>query len=141
MVAGLLELTLPSDTVRFSDQEIVLYPLGAAQIVFVVNKFFAHLAPLYEKAIAGQLPGDTVAVALELGEAFTPIAAHIIAAATDTSKRPTAAEIQIAARLPFSVQVAALDKIFVMTMSAEGGLEKLVEIVSRAALLAEKAQR
>lgn len=122
------DLIIPSETVVYRDKVYQVRGLSAPHIIHIVRTHGASLAPLYQEATAGRLPADLNAVAAELGENFTSIAGAIIACGMD---RPDQAEK--CARLPFAVQMDALDKIVRLTLEVEGGLGKVVEIVTRAA--------
>lgn len=120
-------LIIPSDTVRFNGQSLEVRGLSLADITYIVRHHQSVVAGLYVKAISGDLSGDVNEIAFAMADDFVPLASMTIACAMGAPK-----QADIAASLPFSVQVEALEKILSLTLVAEGGLGKLVEIVTRA---------
>lgn len=122
------ELIVPSDTVAFYGKVYQVHGLSASHLIHIVRTHGAALAPLYEQATAGRLPADLSAVAVELGDSFTSLAGTVIACGMG---RPDQAAK--CSTLPFAAQLDALDKIVRLTLEVEGGLGKVVEIVTKAA--------
>lgn len=121
------DLVIPFETVEFGDKRYQVRGLGLAQILYIVRQHLDALTPIYESAASGELFADPTAIAIQMGERFTPVAGTVIACAMG---RASAADK--VAQLPLSVQIDALDKIVRLTLVAEGGLEKVMEIVVRA---------
>lgn len=125
---GQLEtLILPSETVKVGEQSFEVYGLALAHITRIIREHRSVCADLYTKAIAGEMSGSVEEIALSMTDDFAPLAAMVIAYG---SGNPNA--VDMAARLPLSIQADALEKIINLTIVAEGGLEKLMEIVVRA---------
>ncbi|RVT75681.1 hypothetical protein EM858_14640 [Agrobacterium sp. CNPSo 2736] len=120
-------LVLPSETVKVGEQSFEVQGLALAHITRIIREHRSVCAELYTKAIGGELTGSVEEIALGMADDFAPLAAMVIACG---SGNPKAADK--ASRLPLSVQVDALEKIINLTLVAEGGLEKLMEIVVRA---------
>lgn len=120
-------LIIPTDTVEFNGQKLELHGLGLAEITFVVRHNRELLADLYQKALKGELIGSVEEIALMLLDEFVPLASVVIACGLGA---PQSADK--AAKLPLRVQVEAIEKIIDLTLVGEGGLEKLMEIVTRA---------
>ncbi len=121
------DLVIPFEIVEFGGKRYQVRGLGLAQIMYIVRHHLPVLAPIYDTAVSGELFGDPTAIAMEMGEGFTPVASAIIACAMGNLSAADKV-----ATLPFSVQIDALDKIMRLTLVAEGGLEKVMEIVVRA---------
>lgn len=119
-------LIIPSETVEFNGQTLVVYGLGLAEITFIVREHRSVVADLYLRALKGELNGSVEEIAFGLLDEFVPLAALVIACGMRSPK--SAAK---AAALPLHVQAEAIEKIVVLTLDGEGGLEKLMEIVVR----------
>ncbi|MGA1831674.1 phage pre-tape measure protein [Rhizobium wenxiniae] len=117
----------PTETVAYGEQRFQVRGLGLAHITHIVREHRATCANLYSEAIAGRLKGSVEEVAFSMLDDFVPLAALVIACGCGNPK-----SAHIAAELPLSVQVEALEKIFALTLIAHGGLGKLVEVVIRA---------
>lgn len=120
-------LILPSEIVKVGAQSFEVHGLALAHITRIVREHRSVCSELYTKAIGGELTGSVEEIALSMADDFAPLAAITIACATGNPK-----SAEKAALLPLSVQVDALEKIVNLTLVAEGGLEKLMEIVVRA---------
>jgi hypothetical protein len=120
-------LTIPTETVTFGNQSIELRGLGFADLTFIVREHKSMCAELYVRAIKGEMTDNVQELALALVNDFGPVVAMVIACASDSPN--SAAK---AARLPLSTQIAAIEKIFTLTLVGEDGLEKLMETVIRA---------
>lgn len=128
--ADIEDLVVPFDTVEFDGKTFQLWGLTAPQIIWVIRNFGSDLAPLYLEATKGNLPADVGAMEAVLGDSFGPILVALIAASM--GKAGSEAAMKNIARLPITVQVSAVDKILRLTLTAEGGLGNVVEIVTRA---------
>ncbi|UVK46818.1 hypothetical protein BPNPMPFG_002528 [Mesorhizobium sp. AR07] len=120
-------LIIPTETVEFGGQSLTVRGLCLPDITAIVRGHRTVLTELYAEAIAGKLSGSIEEVALAMLGDFVPLASLVIATATDA---PHLAPL--AAKLPLAVQADALNKIIRLTLVGEGGLEKLMEIVTGA---------
>lgn len=130
------DLMIPFETLKFGGKTFKLQGLGLPEIVHVVRLNYDALAPIYLLAAAGQLPADAASIAIRMAQDFTPVAAAVIACGM---RKPDA--IEKAASLPAAVQIEALDKIIRLTLAVEGGLGKVMEIVTQALAGVENLQR
>lgn len=118
---------IPSEPFTFNGKTAQLRGLSLAHILFVVRENKGAIEKLYMKAITGELEANATAVAFELAEDFAPIAGRLIACAMD--KPELSVEMS---KLPASAQIVALEIVVRLTLVQEGGLEKLMEIVTKA---------
>lgn len=123
-------LIVPTETVTFGAQSFEVRGLAFPHIAAIVRKHHSVLEGLYDQAIKGELDGSVQDIAMSLLEDFVPLASMIIAFGAGSTSQ---SGIDAAANLPMSVQIDAIEKIVRLTLIAEGGLEKLMEIVARAA--------
>lgn len=72
--------------------------------------------------------GDMEGVVLDVLQVAPGLLGDVIARAADETEDPA-----LARRLPIAVQIDAIEKIVTLTLQAEGGLEKLVETVTKLA--------
>lgn len=121
-------LIIPTETVEFNGQKLEVRGLSLPDITFIIRQHRNTVSELYVQAIDGKLSGSVEEIALTMLDDFVPLASLAIACAMDSPKHPDKA-----ARLPLSVQAELLATIFQLTVEGEGGLEKLMEIVVRAA--------
>lgn len=121
------DLVIPFEVVEYGGKRYQVRGLALPHIMYIVRHHAAALGPVYQAAASGELFADATGIALQMGESFSPVATTIIACAM--GKMDATDKI---AQLPFSVQIDALDKIMRLTLIAEGGLEKIMEIVVRA---------
>lgn len=124
---------IPSEPFTFNGKTVQLRGLSFAHITFVVREYREALEKLFEKAVAGQVQADTMSVALELAEDFTPIAGRVIACGLGDPKLASQME-----RLPAGAQIEALEIIVRLTLIQEGGLGKLMEIVTKSLIRANQ---
>lgn len=120
-------LIIPSETVTVGEQTLTVYGLGLPHITYIVRHHRQVLADLYVKAITGELPGSVEEIAMGIMDDFAPLAGLVIACGVGEPEQASKA-----AQLGFAVQVDALEKISKLTLEGEGGLEKLMESVTRA---------
>ena len=120
-------LDIPTETVTFNGQSLVVRGLGLADITYIIREHRSVVAELYLKAIKGELAGSVQEIALGMLDDFVPLASMTIACALDS---PKSAEKVV--KLPLQIQALCLEKAFMLTLVGEGGLEKLMEIVVRA---------
>lgn len=127
---GLKDLKLPEATIEFPGGDFAVRGLSLNDISWLVQRHGGKLNSLFlQFQLEGELTADSVAAfALPLLQAAPEIAAELIACA---SGDPGTAEI--AAGLPFPVQIEALEKLAELTFSVGGGPKKLVETVLRLA--------
>jgi hypothetical protein len=124
---------IPSEPFTFQGKTVQLRGLTLAHIIFVVRENREAIERLFEKAITGQLQADAMSVALELGSDFAPVAGRVIACGMGKPELCTNT-----ASLPASAQIEALEIVIRLTLIQEGGLEKLMEIVTRTLIKANQ---
>lgn len=129
------DLLIPHETLKYAGKTFKLQGLGLPEIAHVLRMHYEAISPIYDLAAAGQLPADAASIAIRMAEDFTPVASAIIACGM---RKPAA--IDKVAQLPFALQVEALDKIIRLTLDVEGGLGKVVEIVTQALVGVESLQ-
>ncbi|TPN04543.1 hypothetical protein [Mesorhizobium sp. B2-1-2] len=122
-------LIIPSETVTFGKNSLTVYGLSLPHITFIVRHHRDVVADLYTQAIEGKLAGSAEAIAVQLLDDFAPLASLVIACGIG---EPENADRLAKLNLPLAVQIDALDKIIRLTLEAEGGLGKLMEIAARA---------
>lgn len=120
-------LIIPTETVDFNGQKLEVRGLGLADITYIVRHHREVVAGLYVQAIEGKLAGTVEEIALSLLDDFAPVAAMVVACGLGSPK-----QVEKAGQLPFTVQAQILEKIVLLTLVGEGGLEKLMEIAVRA---------
>lgn len=125
---------IPSEPFTFNGKTVQLRGLSLPHIIFIVREHKTALSNLYVAAIEGRVEANPEAIAFELADEFTPIVGRVIACGMG---RPDLSAQM--GDLPFSAQIVALDIIARLTMSQEGGLEKIMEIVTRAMMRANEA--
>ncbi|MER9524085.1 hypothetical protein NKI96_10915 [Mesorhizobium sp. M0292] len=128
-------LIIPSETVSFGKNTLTVYGLSLPHITFIVRHHHTVLADLYTQAIEGKLAGSAEEIAVALMDDFAPIASLVIACGLG---EPENAAKLGKLNLPLAVQIDALEKIMRLTLEAEGGVGKLMEIVTRAVAAAAK---
>ena len=117
---------IPSEPFSFNGKTVQLRGLTLAHIIFIVREHRPALEKLFDKAITGQVEASGFAVAMELAEDFSPVAGRLIACGMG---KPELADQM--AQLPASAQIVALEIVVRLTLKQEGGLEKLMEIVTQ----------
>jgi hypothetical protein len=124
---SLKDLKLPHEEVKVpGGDKFAVRGLSLADIMSIVRKHRATVSALFDR-YASVIEGQGVSeVGRELLEAAPDVAADVIAHA---SGDPDAADV--AARLPFPVQLDAIEKIGRLTFEAEGGPKKVLETVIR----------
>lgn len=128
---GLKNLKFPEATIEFSGGDFAVRGLSLNDISWLVQRHGQKLNNLFTQfqQSADELDTATVAAfALPLLQSAPEIAAELIACATGDAE-----DAEMAAQLPFPVQLDALEKLVELTFSAGGGPKKLVEIVVRLA--------
>lgn len=118
---------IPSETVIYGAGAFDVRGLSLPHIMAIIRSNRALMERLYGLAITGHLQANPEAIALELGDQFGTFAGLVIG---HGARMPELAE-QFGYELPFPVQIDALERIARLTLSNEGGLEKLMEIVVR----------
>lgn len=136
---SLKSLKLPTETVTLPGGEsFAVRGLSLVDITAIVKDnaeavsalFLAYQTKMTTADGAPDQQAATMGFGQGLMEAAPGIAALVIAHAAGGSK-VTGEEVEIAANLPFPVQVEALEKIGKLTFDAEGGPIKVVETVLR----------
>ena len=111
--------------------EFAVRGLSLDDISFLVQRHGAKLQDLFSQFVAnaGELTTESaVGFAVPLMKEAPGIAAELIACASGDPE-----DAEIAAQLPFPVQLDALEKLATLTFESGGGPKKLVETVIRAA--------
>ena len=127
---SLKSLRLPEAKVELPDGDFVVRGLSLNDVSILVQRHGKRLNELYQQFTEqGDLTTETVAAfALPLLKSAPEIAAELIACAAGDPD-----DAEIAGRLPFPVQIDALEKIAILTFEAGGGPKKLLETVVRLA--------
>lgn len=127
---SLKSLRLPEAKVELPDGDFVVRGLSLNDVSILVQRHGKRLNELFQRfAEQGDLTTETVAAfALPLLQSAPEIAAELIACAAGDPD-----DAEIAGRLPFPVQIDALEKIAILTFEAGGGPKKLLETVVRLA--------
>ncbi len=127
---SLKSLRLPEAKVELPDGDFVVRGLSLNDVSILVQRHGKRLNELYQQFTEqGDLTTETVAAfALPLLQSAPEIAAELIACAAGDPD-----DAEIAGRLPFPVQIDALEKIAILTFEAGGGPKKLLETVVRLA--------
>lgn len=128
---GLKNLTLPKAIVELSGGEFAVRGLSLDDILALMFPHGDVLAQIFDKVAEKKADlGDEMIgeYAMGLVQSAPGVAAKIIVMACDESADDAEA-MQIASRLPATVQLDALIKIGQLTFAAEGGLKKVVETV------------
>lgn len=128
---GLKQIKFPEAKVELpGDDSFVVRGLSLNDIAILVQRHGKRLSELFTQfSQQNELTTDAVAAfALPLIQTAPEIVAELIACA---SGDPDDAEL--AAQLPFPVQIDALEKLARLTFEAGGGPKKLVETVIRLA--------
>lgn len=128
---GLKHIKLPSAEVVFPGGTIAVRGLSLDDVAYLVRLHKASLEELFDSF---QTEGDLTAEAAmkfvgPLVQTMPRLAADAIACAAGDHE-----DADIAAQLPFPVQVEILELVIGLTFSTEGGPKKLVETVVRLAL-------
>lgn len=131
----LKDLVIPSATVQIpSGQpgEFVEQPvwgLEPSHIAWLLQTQREGLEHFYAKAAAGEMQMDDYsAIASQLVKQAPVLLGSIIACGC---RQPDPAVAETVSRLPFTVQLDALEKIGRLTFAAEGGAKKVLETVIR----------
>ncbi|TIU88802.1 MAG: hypothetical protein E5W06_00085 [Mesorhizobium sp.] len=119
----------------FGANTLKVYGLSLTHITFIVRHHREVVANLYTQAISGTLPASAEEIAVSIIDDFAPLVSLVIACGLG---EPESAERLAKINLPLAVQADALAKIFRLTVEAEGGLGKLMEIVTKVAMSAAK---
>ena len=119
------DLTIEFETISYGGKTYKLIGLAPIHLTYLVRHQKAALEEIYQKAASGELSDDINGIVLDLAEKAPRLCAMVIACGMDA---PLKHETFLS--LPMSVQAEALNKIVRLTLTAEGGLEKLMEIVT-----------
>ena len=125
--ADIADFVAPFDTVELNGSTYKVTGLSAAHILFIVRQHGSDLAPLYQEAVSGKLPANVQAAAATIGAGFDDLIALVVACGMG---RPEA--VDKTRQMPVATQLEAVDKIVKLTLVTEGGLGKVVEIISGA---------
>lgn len=131
---GLEHLVFPEAPVSTPGGDFTVRGLTVEHILFIVKQHHSTLRPVFDSMME-KIKSKSEFHADEVGGLIMPfiescpkVVAQVIACG---SGNPS--ETSIAARLPFTVQVEAIEKIIDLTFQAEGGPKKFVETVIRLA--------
>lgn len=127
MHMGLRGIKIPEARIELPDGGFAVRGLSLDDIMFLVQRHGAGLQAAFAQMMAsdGELSTDTVAgFALPFLTSAPKIAAEVIACASGDKDAA-----DVAAGLPFPVQIEALEQIARLTFEASGGPKKLVESV------------
>jgi hypothetical protein len=131
---GLRTLRLPSTEIKVpGGDSFAVRGLSLTDISILATKHGAALSMLFERYITrsaeGLQPAEMVAVGKTILELAPEAAIEGIALAAD---EPDA--VDVVRKLPFPVQVEALEAMVAHTFASEAEIKKVVETVTRAAL-------
>lgn len=132
---GIKHLRIPEETIETPDGKLTVRGVSLPDVVALVRNHGPVFSSLFSKVMAG----DNVSLSLaEIGAVGQELltnapeaAAEIIVLACDDVVDKES--MNIARRLPFPIQLEALEKIGRLTFSTEGALKKVVETVIRVA--------
>lgn len=139
---GLSAFTPKTEKVLLPDGEFVVRGLSLEDITVLLRHHYEPIRSLFDKYVAeaaatavdqavadGEMGlGSIPDVVLEGLEKAPGLIGDVIARAADETENPHLARL-----LPVGVQIDAIEKVIRLTLEAEGGMEKLVETVSRLA--------
>ena len=139
---GLKDLSFPSEMVKTSGGDLALRGLCLEDVIQLVNSHKAVVEKMFNGAMEIESPEEDIGeteilsqirsmdIAGKLIKEAPLVAAHVIALGAGDGDKES---IEIARKLPVTVQVECLDKIGTMTFVAEGGAKKFLETVIRVA--------
>lgn len=119
-------IEIPSASFNFNGESVILHGLALPHLVFIVRDHRDSFNKLYLKAVSGELELNALGVAFEMADEFAPVVGKVIACGMG---RPDLHEKM--SKLPILPQIEALELIVNLTLVQEGGLEKLMETVTR----------
>lgn len=127
---GLKHIKFPSADIEFSGGKFAVRGLSLDDVAFLVARNKDSLSSLFDQfQEQGDLSADgAAAFIIPLIETAPRLAAEVIACGSGDAD-----DWEVARRLPFPVQVEALESIIDLTFSAEGGPKKVLEAVVRLA--------
>lgn len=125
---SLKNLSFATETIKAAGGEFAVRGLSLADLTRLVRRHGRAMSEFFDRmASSGNVDLERVAVmGSALAEAAPELAAEIIAVAADEPEL-----VDTALRLPFPVQIEALEKIALLTFETEGGAKKVVEAVIR----------
>lgn len=130
---GLRELATAKAVIKTSGGDLAVRGLSTADVAILIRSHEKEAVEIFDKVISQEADDDSVRTDLAidvLGRALLDSAprlvAHAIALAADDPDG-----LEFAERLPFPVQLAAVEKIGELTFSMEGGPKKVLETVIR----------
>ncbi len=128
---GLSTLKLPTTKIEIPDSEdfLTIRGLSLTDLTTLVNSKGPEVALVFGKIMSGGSSIDTKDVKVVINDLmpqFPKLVAEVIAIASDEY---TPESIIIAGTLPFPVQYAALEAVFLRTFQSESELKKLVESI------------
>ena len=129
---GLKHLKLPTETVETPGGDFAVRGISFSDVSALIQSDGPELSALFDH-YSGSLNGDdlstteVMALSGSLNEIAPDIAAKIIVTAADGDED----DLATIRKLPFPVQVDALEKIVKLTFDSTGGPKKLVETAIR----------
>ena len=134
-----INFTPDTKTVEYPGGEFAVRGLSLEDFTVLIREHYQPMAALFDRYVAeavlekadadsgGTLGlGDMQNVVLEALEVAPALIGDVIARGADETENPAVCRL-----LPAGVQIDAIGKIVTLTLAAEGGMEKLVETVSR----------
>lgn len=127
---GLRDIQLPSTTITIPGGSFAVRGLSFSDIVTVANTHGPQVAMIFAKVTNGDkiAEGDVRTVLANVAPQVPDLVAAIIALAADDYTPET---IEIARKLNFQHQLAALEAVFHNTFQSEAELKKFVESIIR----------
>lgn len=127
----LKDLQIPSETVRLphgtSHVDMPVRGLDPTDLAYLLREQRASLEQFYAQAARGELATDDYGALASQILAAAPVLLGSILACGFGQPDPAVAEKM--AKLPFTVQLDAIEKIGRLTFAAEGGVKKVLETV------------
>ena len=117
------------EKMTMGDEVLELRGLSLPHILAIVTALAEPMNNLYKLGTSGKLEANAASVAMNLGDDFAIFAGLVIGHGTRDTDRAE----WFGNEMPMGFQIEALDKIANLTVANAGGLEKLMEIVSKAA--------
>jgi hypothetical protein len=127
---GLRDIKLPTTTIETPGGAFAVRGLSFADLVTVANVHGAQAALVFAKLTGGEMIAeqDVRTILSNLAPQVPDLVAAVIALASDDYAPET---VDLAKRLSFNHQVAALEAIFHNTFESEADLKKFMESIIR----------
>jgi len=125
---GLRDLKIHTTTVDYREQKITVRGISAGDVMMAAQDYGPQMLLAFNQLTQGAETKDTKQLIVEVAHELPELVAAAIALATD-DYCPEA--VEIAKKLPFNVQVEAVQAIFSETFYNEAEVKKLVESLSK----------